>query len=57
MRNVLNRNFRENSKHTFYVQKLCFPKIVPFMRYVENMVEPDRSYMPIKCGACTVHAG
>jgi len=48
MRNISDTFIERIRYHTFYVQKLFFSKIVPFMRIMmKNIVEPGRPQMTI----------
>jgi hypothetical protein len=46
MRNVLDKGCGGN-QNTHFMFSNFFPEIVPFIRYVENMVAPDRPQMAI----------
>ena len=56
MRNVLDTNCRENQNTDFMFSKV-FPKIAPFMRYAENVVEPEGPQMTSQYGAYALNAG
>jgi hypothetical protein len=57
MRNVLDRNSREN-QNTHYMLRNFFPEnCAAYVVMLKNVVEPDRPQMTIQYGASTVHAG
>jgi hypothetical protein len=55
MRNISDKFVGEIKKKNMLNK--FFSKIVPFMRYVETMVVPDRPQMAIKCCTCALHGG
>jgi len=57
IRTASHRNCRQ-IQNTHFPFNTGFQKIVPFMIITwKNMVEPDRTQITIKYGACILHAG
>jgi hypothetical protein len=55
MRNVLNKNCRENQNQHFNFKNF-FPKILPFVIMSKNVVDPERPPMTAQYGAYALHA-